>query len=82
MRTRMDDTVEVKVKVIELPITRGDIWIPPGCVDWHVDAFHFLRLLLDDAGDNLGILLREPSEQRWDTHDVCYGTLHSLDLQR
>jgi hypothetical protein len=41
-----------------------------------------LRLLLDDAGDNLGILLREPSEQRRDTHAVCYGTLHSLDLRR
>ena len=64
MRTRMDDTVHIEVKVILLLANR----VGAGDVQRDFLAVHLLGLLLNNRRNNLRIFVGEPSEKRRDTH--------------
>ena len=61
----MNDAIHVKVEIIVFEIIR--IWLRDVYGQSRAIVEH-LALILDDRTDDLGILPREPSEKRWDTH--------------
>ena len=61
----MYDSIEVQVQVVHFISIRVGL-----CgVHWNLDAIDLPWLLFNHRVDDLGILLREPAEKRWNTHD-------------
>lgn len=65
MSTWVNDTVHIQVQIVHLI----SIGVGTRGVHGNLFAVDFLRKLLDNGGDDLRILVGEPSEKRWDTHD-------------
>lgn len=64
MKTGMDDSVHVEIKIVEFEVVRVRL----AGVDGDRDAVDHDRFFFDHVHNNHRILLREPPVERWNPH--------------
>lgn len=64
MKTRMNDTVHIKIKIVIFDVVR--VWLTR--IDGDLNALDNNRFFLDGVDNHHRIFLCKPSIERWDSH--------------